>query len=166
MKTLLSLLLLITTLASAQERYVTLIRSEFQTGLPYSFQLLTNQIATVVSAGSNYGTTQIKADFQTPLNYAMAWLWIGETITGPAHITVSGTSTQSGASSIVTLLVRPVQSTSTAGAITAAPLPAGVGARVTLEESGDLVAWSSVAPGDFSKTETNRFYRVRMILAQ
>ena len=83
------------------------------------------------------------------------------TIAGPATVRLRSGGFGSGAGSgFVTLSVTRIGIASPPASI---PQEAGAKFDVILESSSDLVNWLAVNPGEYTGTETNRFFRTRIV---
>ncbi len=147
----------------ARADYVTLSIPN-TTGAVTNFTVASNMVAQVVYLYlTAYNTFSVTTHGQTA-HYGNGTPTVNPVIAGPATITLSTLSSNTGDPGICTLLTCPSSPSLTNSVPSnAVVIPADGGGPVTiiLESSVDLVSWTAALPGTYGTTATNRFFRVR-----
>ena len=163
------LALLVAALPCSAERIVEL-RAEDQR--PASFQVADGKLITLLGRSFSESTDNRGSGFEVRCvmvrdgrrftNDWHSFEAIGNTVAGPAELTVRNTVPIPGLNKDTAfVLLREWEPASTPSA-SAPVVPAGSGAVLSLETSSDLSAWATALSTNLPAVGTNRFFRLRL----
>ena len=161
--------LLFATLPCSAERIVELMAEDQR---PASFQVSDGKLVTLLGRTYNESTENGGPGFQircilirNGFRFTNQWSSfeaIGNTVAGPAELTVRNTVPIPGLNKDTAFVLLREWEAAATPAASAPVVPAGSGAVLTLETSSDLSAWQPAMATNLPAVGTNRFFRLRL----